>query len=119
MITELEARLPSFRGEKGRVRCFAHILNLAAKAVLRQFDVAKGKEGDATDTAEAELRELMAGVDLEDVEGDWNAEDNDEEDEGTDDEDMPNLVADMSDEELEELAIDVRPAKFVLAKARV
>jgi len=32
-----------FRGRARRVRCFAHTLNLAAKAILRQFEKAKGK----------------------------------------------------------------------------
>jgi len=33
-----------FRGRARRVRCFAHTLNLAAKAILRQFEKPKGKK---------------------------------------------------------------------------
>ncbi|KAH8113039.1 hypothetical protein DFH11DRAFT_1689602 [Phellopilus nigrolimitatus] len=35
--TETAALVPSFRGMKSRLRCFAHILNLIAKAVLSLF----------------------------------------------------------------------------------
>jgi hypothetical protein len=33
-----------FRGRAQRVRCIAHTLNLAAKAILRQFEKPKGKK---------------------------------------------------------------------------
>ncbi|KAI0337369.1 hypothetical protein BDW22DRAFT_1304642, partial [Trametopsis cervina] len=38
LIDELSNQVEEFPGEANRVRCFAHILNLAAKAVLSQFD---------------------------------------------------------------------------------
>ncbi|KAI0743016.1 hypothetical protein C8Q80DRAFT_1081465, partial [Daedaleopsis nitida] len=38
MITRLAALLPDFDGPPNRVRCFAHVLNLVAKSLIRQFD---------------------------------------------------------------------------------
>ncbi|RDX45346.1 hypothetical protein K466DRAFT_443634, partial [Polyporus arcularius HHB13444] len=38
MIEELSQLLPEFQGDFSRTRCFLHILNLVAKAMLKQFD---------------------------------------------------------------------------------
>ncbi|EPS92616.1 hypothetical protein FOMPIDRAFT_1100474, partial [Fomitopsis schrenkii] len=38
MIDELENMLAEFPGRRARSRCFCHIINLAAKALLRQFE---------------------------------------------------------------------------------
>ncbi|EPT01251.1 hypothetical protein FOMPIDRAFT_1098391, partial [Fomitopsis schrenkii] len=38
MIDELEAMLAGFPGRRARSRCFCHIINLVAKAMLRQFE---------------------------------------------------------------------------------
>ncbi|TFK80195.1 hypothetical protein K466DRAFT_444597, partial [Polyporus arcularius HHB13444] len=34
----LSAALPEFQGSFSRTRCFLHILNIVAKAILKQFD---------------------------------------------------------------------------------
>ncbi|KAJ7611034.1 hypothetical protein B0H17DRAFT_893514, partial [Mycena rosella] len=38
MARVLEGLLPSFDADKDRTRCFAHIINLVAKSMLRMFD---------------------------------------------------------------------------------
>ncbi|TDL29000.1 hypothetical protein BD410DRAFT_702115, partial [Rickenella mellea] len=38
MTTELADLIDAFPGDANRTRCFAHILNLVAKSVIRQFD---------------------------------------------------------------------------------
>ncbi|KAF8999055.1 hypothetical protein BDZ89DRAFT_898876, partial [Hymenopellis radicata] len=38
LTAELEKLIPSFRGDKQRTRCFAHTINLVARAFLRLFD---------------------------------------------------------------------------------
>lgn len=53
MVDELDARLPAF-SRVNRTRCFAHILNLIAKSMLKLFDIEKKKEkgdgnGDGND----------------------------------------------------------------------
>jgi hypothetical protein len=68
MIDELVDLLPSFPGKVNHTCCFLHIVNLVAKSVIQQFDVAKGKADDALDEAERELHALAEGIDLEDLE---------------------------------------------------
>ncbi|TDL17969.1 hypothetical protein BD410DRAFT_698447, partial [Rickenella mellea] len=41
MTTELTDLINSFPGDANRTCCFAHILNLVAKSIIRQFDVPK------------------------------------------------------------------------------
>ncbi|RPD53315.1 hypothetical protein L226DRAFT_427875, partial [Lentinus tigrinus ALCF2SS1-7] len=38
MIAHLAKLLPAFEGDFHRTRCFAHIVNLVARSLLRQFD---------------------------------------------------------------------------------
>ncbi|KAJ7668057.1 hypothetical protein B0H17DRAFT_838104, partial [Mycena rosella] len=46
MARVLEGLLPSFDADKDRTRCFAHIINLVAKSMLRIFDPPKDTETD-------------------------------------------------------------------------
>ena len=62
MIEHLAALVETFPGAANRTRCFAHILNLVAKSVLRQFE--GPKKGKAADDA---AKELAADVDEMDV----------------------------------------------------
>lgn len=68
MVDELGRRIPSFRGACSHVCCFCHILNLGAKAILRQFDAPKVKEGKILNDAKTVLASLMEGVNLNE---DW------------------------------------------------
>ncbi|EIW65154.1 uncharacterized protein TRAVEDRAFT_78641, partial [Trametes versicolor FP-101664 SS1] len=44
VMTELLGeRIKSFEGALGHVRCFAHVINLVVKTLLRQFDIPKAK----------------------------------------------------------------------------
>ncbi|PBK73744.1 hypothetical protein ARMSODRAFT_869484, partial [Armillaria solidipes] len=38
MIDELTSHIPSFPGQAHHVHCFAHVVNLVAKSLLKQFD---------------------------------------------------------------------------------
>lgn len=99
MVEELGDLVDRFSGEAGRVRCFNHIVNLAAKSVIRQFDPPDKA------TADDNLEDLNKLVDdLEDVE---------EED------DMDGWVderEEMTEEELAELEMDVKPTRVALRK---
>ena len=102
-----------FAGAPNHVRCFAHIINLVAKTVLRQFDVArKGDDANGADAddAAALLGELVAGIDVDGL---------DEDDGIGEDDDVDGWVderTDLSEEEREELRESVLPVKLVLAK---
>ncbi|RDX45199.1 hypothetical protein OH76DRAFT_1302563, partial [Lentinus brumalis] len=41
MVDHMGVLLPGFEGQFHRTRCFAHIVNLVAKSLLRQFDAKK------------------------------------------------------------------------------
>ena len=47
MVRELAELIDGFPGLPNMVRCFAHTLNLAARAVMRLFDTPTGKEDAA------------------------------------------------------------------------
>jgi hypothetical protein len=111
MINELADLLASFPGKANQTRCFLHIINLVAKSVIRQFDVAKGKADDALDEAEQELRILAEGTDLEDSEMQGQQEANDDNVEGWIDERNALSIADR-----DALDASVRPVKLVLVK---
>lgn len=134
LIDELGDLDNSFAGRANQVRCFAHIINLIAKSILRQFEVTKGRTSD--DTADEKtadiLADLAAGLDLEDepVYPMELSEDEDEKDgageggegEESDEVDVDDVDGwidereDLSDEEREELRESVLPLKLALAK---
>ena len=44
MIESLVTIMSQFSSEANQARCLAHIVNLVAKFILRQFDKSKGKK---------------------------------------------------------------------------
>lgn len=120
MIKILSEQLEGFEGAIGRVRCFAHVLNLVVKSLLHQFDVPKGKWTGPADEADGALYDLIdessdndagdfeaeleglgdipSGVDIDDTDG-WVDE-----------------IATMMDEECTEFEEEVRPVCMVLTK---
>jgi hypothetical protein len=117
MIDILSELLKEFPGAAHRTRCFAHILNLVAKSVIRQFDVAKGGADGALSNAEKVLQELADGVDLEDlvVQGEQEVEDDNIEEERNEDGwiDEREELTRMQRNELDE---QTRPVKLILVK---
>ncbi|PIL36561.1 hypothetical protein GSI_00250 [Ganoderma sinense ZZ0214-1] len=120
MIEKLVDLLPDFPGEVNHVRCFAHVLNLVAKSLIKQFDAEAEHEQAEVGADEQELLELTR--DLEDEERTTLAEEavanagaeGENTADNTDDE--VDAMAEMSDEEREKFARDVRPVKLVMAK---
>ncbi|TDL16424.1 hypothetical protein BD410DRAFT_702142, partial [Rickenella mellea] len=49
MTSKLAEILDTFPGAANRTRCFAHILNLVAKSIIRQFDLPKTLADKALD----------------------------------------------------------------------
>jgi hypothetical protein len=119
MAEKLEDLLPAFSSDN-RARCFTHVLNLIAKSLLKQFDVAKKSEtDDDLNEEEAELLDLAEDLDIEELtiaqkpDGDNGEIDEDSKD---DLEDWVDEVAELSPEEREILEDDIRPVKMVLVK---
>jgi hypothetical protein len=126
LCEHLEDHLPAF-SSVNRTRCFAHILNLVAKSLLKQFDVKKKKkhgEADGNDDRdlqvsdeEHELLDLADGVNNEEL---TMAQENDIDDEDEveeDDEDgwVDELEA-LTEEERNNLKAILRPVSKMLIK---
>lgn len=101
MIEELAKELPTFLGSRAHVRCFAHVVNLTAKGVLRPFEAKGGPS--------AELEELRAQ--LNDIEA--NGVQDEDDDEG-----FIDMVAEMTEEERAEWEESVEPIREALRKVR-
>lgn len=69
MINEMDDLIENFRGQRGHVRCFDHILNLVVKMLLKQFDIsphcAKCENDTDLDATEATLQELARELEME------------------------------------------------------
>jgi len=114
MMDELEDRLDGFGGKTNRTRCFAHVVNLVAVTITRQFDAPKAGKNATANDAKAELAELAKGIELEDLIA--IGQDESEEDENC--EDWIDEREDMTSDELDELEESVRPVTRVLVKVR-
>ena len=118
MIEHLAVLLDTFPGAANQTRCFAHILNLVAKSVLRQFE--GPKKGKAVDDAAQELAAVVNGID--DEASDSGASDDeceDVDDEVVDDDDddgLPDEQGELSEEELLSIKESVKPIRVVLTK---
>jgi hypothetical protein len=112
MIDVLAELVAAFPGAPNRTRCFAHILNLVVKVILRQFDMPKAKANEALDVATQALVDLAGDIDMEEAVMDENEdeEDDDREEGLLDPRDW------MSHDEREELDLAVRPVQLVLVK---
>ena len=120
MIEHLAALVETFPGAANQTRCFAHILNLVAKSILRPFEgPKKGKGAVEKEVAAADVDEM--DVDNDETsdggsnEGDNECEDGD--DDVVDDNEDGLLDEDeMSMEERTSLKESVKPIRLVLTK---
>jgi hypothetical protein len=88
MINNLAKDLNHFPGAANCTRCLAHIVNLAARAILRQFDVSKGHDEEASEDeirAEEEVQSTKDSDD-DDEDGTGTVEELSEVDQGEEDE---------------------------------
>ena len=124
MIRHLEVLIDEFRGRKSQTRCFAHILNLIAKSILRQFDIPRAQVNN--DDATVALIELAGNIEFEEEEMDEYG-DNDNDDDNSDDQeevmentdDWVNEREAMTMEQLAELDKSVQPVRQMLVKVCV
>ena len=125
-----------FRGRARRVRCFAHTLNLTAKATLRQFEKKKGNKKKRTDdkneTPDFDELPLLEPLDADDEDSDSDVDDNDlpeleelsepideekgEERAASDEKEIVNVFQTMTDEEQERWKAEVKPIRSALHK---
>lgn len=113
-MTELELLLEDFNGAANRTRCFSHIANLIAKAILRPFDVGKGAK--AFEDGDDRLSELAEGLEVEEAVAAAEYAAANEAEGGENEEDWLAELADLSAVEQDELRENSRPVQFVLVK---
>ncbi len=119
MIDHLGVLVPTFQGGFHRTRCFAHIVNLVVKSLIRQFDAKKGTQAEAEldedVRALVEMAESLAEEDAATLQERREAEGDDAPFED-DEDDWVDEVESLSAEERAEFEQNVRPVKLVLAK---
>jgi hypothetical protein len=117
MVEHLATLVQHFPGAANQTRCFTHILNLVAKSVLRQFDVAKKTASASPDVNNAAHALASLAQELEDsaVPIDDDSEEDGDDDSGDDDDDS-GLGEGMSEEELAELEQSLIPVQLMLTK---
>ena len=114
MIEELEILTPEFAGFASHTRCFLHIVNLVAKALLRQFDAKK-----TTVKRDNELAALADELAKEEAMVDEIDDDDDDDDDNkkVDNEDgWINEMGDKTDNKRIKLEDSIQPVKLALAK---
>jgi hypothetical protein len=122
MIDHLAILNDDFPGSSNRTRCFAHIINLVVKSILKQFDVPKKQVNRVLDTAERELMVLAEDLEEEEEENLATEEIEGDEDESHKMEDNVDGLVDeaeqLEEEEHVELCKAVLPARMMLTKVR-
>lgn len=119
MIEELEDQLTGFSAVNC-THCFAHILNLVAKSLLKQFDVKTDKKDkDDLNDDEKSLLDMAQNIEAEEL---TTAQENDDEDGEIEDEDNVDGWVDeveaLTSEECANLEESIRPVKKTLVKVR-
>jgi hypothetical protein len=117
MINKMDTMLTRF-SSVNRTCCFAHILNLVAKSLLKQFDVKQDekKDGDLNDDEQMLL--AIAG-DIEEEEQIMAQENNTKDRDTEDDDSLEGWVDEveaLTDEERENLQESIWPIKRMLVK---
>jgi len=134
MVEHLATLIESFPEAANQTRCFTHILNLVAKSILCQFDMAKKIDAspDLNNASDALASlALKLELELEDSEvppGDDEDENDksDEEDEGEggnreddNDEGLRDERDGMSEEDVAELEESIVPVQLMLTKVKM
>lgn len=115
MIDALVSLIARFPGQRNRVRCFAHIINLVVKIILRQFDsrVKKTKAGSTElDSLTQRLEEALDidEMDPENEDDDPGAQEDDDSNDGI--EEVEGAVQDSIDN----MEFESRPVRLILTK---
>jgi hypothetical protein len=117
MIAKLSDLLAGFPGAANRSRCFTHVLNLAAKSIIRQYDLPKTQANIAMDEAAKELAKLSSELELEEHLSRGMEGENDDDSLADDDSDgWVDENATLTDEERAELDETVKPVRLMLVK---
>ena len=117
MVTELDTALTHF-SLVNHTWCFAHILNLIAKSLLKQFDI-KQDEGIKDDLNEGKQSLLALAENLEEEELIVEQENDSDDGDSKDDDNLDGWVDEVEAltlEEHEDLNESIQPVKRMLVK---
>lgn len=117
LVSHLEIKLCGQNGVRTRIRCFAHILNLAVKAILSPFSrKPKGVE-DGDDDNEDDDNDMLEDLELYDIQPEDEKEE-DEVDEGREssDDSVIDDIAGEVDEEIYVSAAQIAVVRSALTK---
>lgn len=117
MLEHLGKKLENFEGIVGQTRCFAHTLNLTAKAILKQFDVPK-TDNDSLDNVAQTLSNLELEDDDKAEREALQMEDNDDSDKGLTDAEWVRLREELLEEGIDDWDEAVQPVRSTLVKVR-
>jgi hypothetical protein len=118
MVAHLSEVLDGFPGAANQTHCFAHTLSIAAKAILKQFDVPKGKNNEVLDVAAQAFADLTRDLDIEEQLA-WESQE--VEDDDKDDQPLDSWVDfrdGLTKEEVGELDTSIQPVRSMLSKVR-
>jgi hypothetical protein len=116
MIENLAEILDEFPGASNQTRCFAHTISICAKAILKQFDVPKAKDGQVLDAAAQALIEMAKDLDIEErAEQETGVNDQEDDDQLLG---WVDFHEGMTAEQLKELDESVKPVRSMLVKVR-
>jgi hypothetical protein len=118
MIRHLGQLIDEFKGRESQTQCFAHILNLIAKSIIRQFDVPRAQVNKVFDEATAALMELAGDIDVEEQDAAERGDDRDDDEEDENTEGWADERDTMTEEQLTELDESVHPVRLMLVKVR-
>jgi len=130
---EILLREYGFRGRARRVRCFAHTLNLVAKATVRQFERKKGTKKRRTEdddvTPDFDELPLLEPIDVGDESDDEDgmdltdleeipdtADEEGPEEAAKDEEEIVNVFETLTEEEQARWRVEVMPIRSALFK---
>jgi hypothetical protein len=118
MITELTDLVDDFPGPANQTRCFAHVLNLVVKSIIRQFDLPKKGKNKVLDEGSEELLSLAGNIDVEE---DVLSRDQGEDGVAGEDDNFEGWIDErtlMDEDDVEELEKSVEPVRVLLTKVR-
>jgi hypothetical protein len=110
MIQHLSNLIESFPGAANQTRCFAHILNLVAKSILRQFEGPK-VTNDVDKSMDDAAKAVSESDELDDEDGDVSDDVDDDNEDG-----LPDEREKMTEEALVRLEKSVKPIRLLLTK---
>jgi hypothetical protein len=118
MIDHLSLLLDNFPGTPNQTRCFLHILSITAKAIIKQFDVLKAKNGGSAvmDQAAEALASLAEGLDSEEQEAYGNQEYRDDEANDPPLERWIDFHKGLTEEERNKIDLRICPVQTMLTK---